>query len=233
MRKCYVPLAILLFFLPVFHLKAQEVDLLWQGQTYTPPFYKGKALWSSQSKISLLAIPHISGVSNPTSLTYKWIKNGTVLGNINGVGKNTLTFTDSILSQPQIVKVEILSASPAKVLASASMTITPISPILAIYENNPLYGFMFHREISGVHNLLEREVTFTAFPLFFSTVSRVDDTLSYSWRTGSDEADISSSVTYRTPEEAAGTSAVSVEASNRDKFLQSADKNFLIQFGDQ
>src|SRR3990167_8183019 len=124
MRKFYVLVITLLLVSPIFRLHAQEVDILWQGKTYTPPFYKGKTLWSSQSKIALLAIPHISGAGNPVNLTYKWIKNGTVLGNINGVGKNTLAFTDSILSKPQTIKVEILSEQKT-VLASASIFVTP------------------------------------------------------------------------------------------------------------
>jgi len=233
MRKFYVLVITLLLVSPIFRLHAQEVDILWQGKTYTPPFYKGKTLWSSQSKIALLAIPHISGAGNPVNLTYKWIKNGTVLGNINGVGKNTLAFTDSILSKPQTIKVEILSSSPGTVLASASVTITPVSPMLAIYENNPLYGFMFHREISGTYELREQEVTLTAFPLFFSAASRMTDSLSYQWRSNDGGVETSNSVTYRAPEDARGASAVSAEVSHEDKILQSSGKHFLIQFGNQ
>jgi len=109
MRKFYWILTITLLILPILHLRAQEVDILWQGETYTPPFYKGRALWSSQSRITFLAIPHGAGIGNPANLTYRWTQNGTVLGNINGIGKNTLSFTDSVLSKPQTIKIDVLS----------------------------------------------------------------------------------------------------------------------------
>ena len=49
-------------------VNAQSVDLLWQGETYVPPFYKGKSLWSDQSRITLFAIPQ--GLGNPANLNY-------------------------------------------------------------------------------------------------------------------------------------------------------------------
>ncbi|MDP2642027.1 MAG: hypothetical protein Q8P21_01920, partial [bacterium] len=150
MRKFYILLVTLLLILPVLHLQAQEVNLFWQGETYASPFYKGKALWSNQSRISFVAIPQ--GLGNSASLNYKWTRNGTVLGNINGIGRSTLSFLDSILSKSQIIKVEILS-SQSTVLAETSITVTPISPILAVYENNPLYGYMFHKEVAGTYQL--------------------------------------------------------------------------------
>ncbi|MDO8569322.1 MAG: hypothetical protein Q7R89_00845 [bacterium] len=209
---------------------AQSVDLLWQGDTYTPPFYQGKSLWSNQSRITFLAIPQ--GLGNPANLNYKWTKNGTVLGNINGVGKNTLSFTDSILSRPQTIEVDIISSNQGAVLASASVFVAPISPVLAIYENSPLYGFMFHKETSGIHELKEKEVTFTAFPLFFSVSNRGGGAVNYEWRTNiGEEAGTRNSVTYRAPDDAKGTSQVEVSASHKDKIVQSSSKSFLIKFG--
>lgn len=230
MKKCYFLLATLLLIAPVFYAEAQEVDILWQGEAYVSPFYKGKTLWSSQSKITFLAIPRGTGTGNSASLNYKWTKNGTVLGNISGVGKNTLTFTDSILSKPQTIEIDVLSGQNI-VLASASVTLAPILPMLAIYENNPLYGFMFHRETSGTHELQNREVTFTAFPLFFSALNRTDNRINYEWRTNiGGGAETGNSVTYRTPDNTTGSSQIEARASNEDKILQSSGKNFLIRF---
>ncbi|MDP3763903.1 MAG: hypothetical protein Q8Q92_04700 [bacterium] len=215
------------FLLPT-SANAQSVDILWQGGGYIPPFYKGRSLWSKQSIINFVAIPQ--GLGNPASLNYKWAKNGTVLGNINGIGINTLSFLDPILSKPQIIKVEIISADE-KILASASITVTPTSPTLAIYENNPLYGFMFHKETSGVYELQEKEITFAAFPFFFSALNRIDSTIGYEWRANAGKAETKNSVTYRTPDNAVGSSEVQANASSKDKITQSANKSFLIEFG--
>lgn len=209
---------------------AQSVDLLWQADTYTSPFYKGRALWSNQSRITLTAVPH--GLGSSANLIYKWTRNGTVLGNISGRGQNTIAFTDSVLSRPQTFKVDILSNDEI-VLTSMSSTFIPTSPNLVIYENNPLYGFMFHREMSGTRQLEEREITFTAFPFFFSASNRMDDALGYEWRTNTGGVETKNSVTYRTPEDAAGVSRVSIRAFNQDKIMQDTNKSFLVQFGNQ
>ena len=217
------------FLLPT-SIHAQSVDLLWQGETYTPPFYQGKTLWSNQSGITLVAMPQ--GLGNQANLNYKWSKNGTVLGNINGVGKNTLPYIDTVLSRPQTIKLEIFSLDD-DLLATNSIVITPSPPSVLIYEKNPLYGFMFHKEVSKTYPLSEREVTFTAFPLFFSALDRLNPGLTYEWRTNTGETEIRNSVTYRTLEGLSGSSLVSVNLANQDKIMQTSKKSFLIQFGKQ
>lgn len=207
---------------------AQGVDILWQGETYVPPFYQGGPLWSNQSRITLFALTQ--GLGNPTNLNYKWTKNGTVLGNINGMGKNTLAFTDSILSRPQVIRVDIISGQDT-VLASASVYVAPEPPTLDVYENNPLYGFMFHKAVDREYKFQDKETTFTAFPLFFSVSDRTDNKIDYEWRTNSGDIETKNSVTYRAPDDATGASQIQVSASSREQILQSFSKNFLIQFG--
>ena len=229
MKKFYILSVFTLLVLPIFSLNAQSVDLLWQGDTYTPPFYEGASLWSSQSMITFLAVPN--GLGDPANLFYIWTKDGTVLGNYNDVGKNSLSFYDTIISRPQTIKVDVLPFDESEILASATVFVAAISPTLAIYENNPLYGFMFHRETSGTHRLEDREVTFTAFPLFFTALNRFDSTLGYEWQTNVGNVETRNSVTYRTPEDASGISSVQVRALSRDKILQSGDNSFLVEFG--
>lgn len=229
MRKIFL-LSILFIALPAIS-QAQSVDLLWQGNTYTPPFYKGRALWSNQSGITLVAIPN--GLGNPSALNYKWTRNGTVLGSVSGQGKNVLRYTDSILGRPQTFKVEIISVDKG-VMAQASVSLAPTRPSLAVYENHPLYGFLFNKEVSGTHSLGGYEVTFAAFPLFFSSKHRHDGTTGYQWSTNAGgEAQNSNAVTYRTPEETSGTARVTIKAMNPTLVMQEASKTFSIQFGNQ
>lgn len=230
MKKFYFLLVTILLILPILSLHAQEVDLLWQGDTYVPPFYKGRTLWSSQSGIRFVAIPQ--GLGNAANLNYKWTKNGTVLGNISGAGKNTISFSDSILSRPQTIKVDIMSDQDG-VLATASTLVVPVLPTLSVYENNPLYGLMFHREVSGTHELKEREVTFGAFPFFFDIINRQDGVVSYEWRTNIGNVETGNMVTYRTPDNTSGLSEVRVRTFNTEKILQDANKSFLVEFKNQ
>lgn len=208
-------------------VSAQSVDLLWQGDTYTPPFYAGKSLWSKQTKVTFLAIPN--GLGNPKNLNYLWTKNGTVLGNISGVGKNSLSLMDTVFSKPVTIKVEILS-SQEETLAEKSVTLTPTSPTILVYENNPLYGFMFHQEVDGTYKMSGEEATFTGFPFFFGEKNRTASNLLYKWRTSNGEAG-TNSVTYRITSGEVGGSSVSLGLYDSDLIMQSANKSFLIQFG--
>ena len=227
--KSFYSLLIAFLLVPAFGASAQEVDILWQGETYTPPFYEGRTLWSNQSRITLVAIPQ--GLGNPASLNYKWIKNGTVLGNINGVGRNYLSFVDTVLSRPQTIEVEIIGGDRG-VLAKGSVYVVPRLPALAVYENSPLYGLMFHKEISE-YDMQNPEVVLAAFPLFFSATDRFDPAVEYEWLSNSGSKNRESSVTYRVPEGGSGSSQVTLKAKSLQNIMQSATKSLLLKFNSE
>lgn len=212
---------------------AQSVDLIWQGETYTTPFYKGLALWTTESRVTLVAIPQ--GLGGASNLYYKWTKNGTVLGNINGVGRNHISFVDPIISRPQEIKVEIISSDKETVLAGASTLIAPDTSSLAIYENDPLYGFMFHKETNGTYPLKNKEITFTMFPFFSSIDDRENNNLNYKWQTSDTGggAETGNSITYLGPEGVTGSAEIKASFSNTKNITQSAGKKFLVRFGTQ
>lgn len=225
---------LLLFFFFSFasfaHAQTVSVDLLWKGTGYTPAFYKGKDLWAKQGQIVFTAIPH--GFSNPASLIYKWRRNGEVLGSASGVGKSSLTLADSILSKPITIAIEIVD-SDDMILAERSEALKPTPVKLLIYEDNPLYGLMLHHETGASFLLREKEVSFSAAPLFYSAGSRNSPLLRYAWNTSGAGADQATNrVTFRIPE-GSGTANIFVNAKNSNKLLQSAEAFFAVQFGSQ
>lgn len=208
---------------------AQSVDLLWEGESYAPPFYQGGVPWSKQGYISLVAVPN--GLGAPQGLNYKWMRNGTVLGSLSGVGMNTLRLLDSVLSKAQEFRVEVVSIDN-EVLAQNTFTIRPRNPELLVYENNPLYGNIFHRALSGEYSLTGGEATLTAFPYLFPTESKDAPSLEYAWRSNAREDGQGSSITYRRPESVSGSTAVSVRVSDPEILLMPVTSGFLIQFGE-
>lgn len=209
---------------------AQEIDFLWQGDNYTPAFYDGRPLWANQTSVTIMAVPSIPGISNPANLNYKWTKNDVVLGTASGTGRNSLSFWDTVLGKPVKIRLEILSNAGA-ILASKTFTLTPAEPNLLVYENNPLYGILFNNETGASYTMRTDEVTYSAFPLFFTARDRFDPTINYSWSDTAGESESRNSVTYRIPEGASGSSQISVRAEHSNMIIQSARKNFLVQFG--
>ncbi len=230
MKKALFIFLLTTYYLLPTTLSAQSVDILYSGETYTPPFYQDGALWSKESFIHLLAIPN--GLGDPSKLDYKWSQNGTVLGAISGIGRNSIRFKDSIFSKPQAIKVEIISPDE-EVVALSRLDIKPQPTEILVYEKNPLYGFLFNTEVSTGYNLPQGEITFTAFPLFFSAQSYGSPNIGYVWRSNAGESSQTDSVTYRVPEGKGGFSEVSVEVTNSETFRQTAEQSFLVQFGNE
>ncbi len=208
-------------------VSAQSVDLLWHGVGYTPPFYLGGSLWAQEGSAVLFAVPQ--GLGNPTQLDYKWIQDGTVLGSLSGVGRNTLTVTDPLFSKSKRIELQIIG-SDEEILARQFLAITPVPPEVLIYEESPLLGFIFNREVSVGYQFSGQEVTFAAFPLFFST-SRADNGATYSWRSLAGEDSTENSVTYRIADDTLGSANISINITNPGTVRQLVEKNFLVQFG--
>jgi len=213
-----------------------SVDLLWEGEGYAPPFYEGRTMWANEGQITFLAVPNVfnsRGVRlNPNNLIYKWTQNDTILGESSGAGKNTLTLSDTILSLPETIEVDVLTDRDTTV-ATASINLTPGNPKLLIYEDNPLYGLLFNNEVGNQFTTAGKEFTFAAFPLSFATTIRSSANLSYNWQTGGSSSGTKNEVTYRTPESGTGTARIGVTVNSSNAITQSASRNFLVQFGSQ
>ena len=225
MKKIILALAI---FLPVVSF-AQTVDLLWQGENYVHPFYKGLPLWSNQSEITFVAF--IDEMDNIENLSYTWLRNDNVIGSSSGIGKNSISFLDTIFSKPISIEVEVYNENE-EFLASDSVTLVAQPPITLVYENSPLYGILFNREGVLGYNFenVGEEKVFTAFPFFFSAISKDSENLSYIWgKTVSQN----SSATYKAPDEISALSNIDVGIRNKEMFKQNSMNSFRVQFKKQ
>lgn len=213
------------------------VDILWEADSYTPPFYKGKALYSYQSLVTVIALPNMVNSSgtkiNPDNLIYKWTKDGKVLGGVSGYGKSKFSFSKSILSRPDEIEVEVTSTDK-KIKASGNIIIEPIEPKTVIYENNPLYGIIYEKAISGEFKLNGNEITLITTPYFFGK-NDVGEAIKYDWRMNgksiNNKPDTRQS-TFRNTEGVKGSTKISVDLQNESKELQSAGTGVFLNFGE-
>jgi hypothetical protein len=218
-------------------IKPAEVDLIWEAEGYTPAFYKGKALFSYQSKINFVAVPHIisaSGVEiSPKNLVYKWKNNGSVIESASGFGRNKYSLVGSVIARPLNISVEVSDLSGVSVKAEA--VVKPIDPIILLYEKNPLYGINFQKTLSATENLNDAEITVIGIPYFFGVQDLNSGELIYKWYingifTGN-SADQNIEV-FRRKEGTSGTSNISLSVEGLDKFLQTARGSFNLKFED-
>jgi hypothetical protein len=219
-----------------FSLKSAEVDLIWQAESYTPPFYQGKALFSHEERLEFVAIPHIigsNGAEIPASqLTYKWTKNGTVVGDFSGYGKNTYTMIGSIISVPIDMQVEV-SATDGTGIADAEVIASPVNPSIIFYQRDPLYGIQFQNALPTSFALTTKEIDILAVPFFFGGDDVGTSNLQYSWSINGSQIDNNLSRTdrvFRPANGTSGTSNISLSITNTNKILQMVDSGFNLTF---
>ncbi|MEX0934049.1 MAG: hypothetical protein WD003_02205 [Candidatus Paceibacterota bacterium] len=211
------------------------VSLLWESNTYTPAFYKGKALLTTDNKIVVTALPWFSvdGVSflNPQGLVYTWSRNGRVLGSLSGFGKQTLTITGPSLFQEMDLSVAI-SSFGGSLRGEASLTLSPQEPEIFFYEKHPLRGVLSERALGGEYSFFPDEITLHAEPYFFSQED-VGSNLVFTWLLNGKEITgaLGQEITLRKPEEA-GRSRIGLKITNRNNFLQEVRRFLSITFGE-
>lgn len=145
-----------------------EAAIVWEADTYTPPLYKGRSLFTSQSTLHFVAIPNIvrNGSRVPNSqLVFTWEHDGTILGSKSGTGQDSLTLTGSILSQPEVVAVEVKTLDGA--ISTRERIVVPIiGSRVRIYEDTPLLGTRFERALGATEIVTNQEITLRAYPYF-------------------------------------------------------------------
>ncbi len=210
------------------------VDIIWESQGYTPPFYQGKSLFAYQNTVKVYAIPHLSqtaGVEiDPRTLVYKWKENDKVIQDQSGYGKQTLTLQQDI-PRSLIIEVEVSTANGSQ-KAVGTINLTPTDPAISFYVDNPLYGVLFNKSISARLNLTEPEVTLRAVPYSFN-INSSQSNLTYDWSINNfTQPDLAKnqSVTLRTQENAEGNSEVKLDIRNDADILQGANASLNIFF---
>jgi hypothetical protein len=215
-------------------IKTAGLDLIHEANTYTPPFYKGRSLFTTQSNVTIAALADLR--ENNTRLSknqiiYNWYRDGQYISSISGVGKDSAVFTGGILSKPFDISV-LAESLNSDLKAKKIVYIKNTAPNVVLYENNPIYGNIFEKALTGTFNFDREEVGITAVPYFFSAEKRASGSLKYSWfengkKIGDDT--FGSFINYLNPERSAnGVSNLRVRINNSENFLQSGENSFKI-----
>ncbi len=215
-----------------------SMDIIWQAQTYTPPFYKGRALYTYQSDVEFIAIPAIVGTNgalmDPKTLVYTWTRNGTVIGAASGYGKNVFKTSSGVLARALTIQVDATTPDNS-IKTTRTIELGGISPEIVLYENHPLYGMLYNTALPETFNLSTKEIAVSAVPYFFGVARRDAPTLSYEWKmNGSTIANQANpaSLVLRQPEGSGGGDAsISLSIQDIQNMIQYAQKTFNITFG--
>lgn len=146
---------------------------------YVPKFYEGLSLPVDTGSVSVTAYPSLSdgeGLLPPSSLSFSWYVNGSILKNSSGLGKQRLTFNlDYIRSTSE---VRVLVSTPRGLLSEKTITITPHSVMPLIYTYDDVFGTNF-TTLVGSRFQTVKDFTFSLEPMYVPSNERKSAT--YTW----------------------------------------------------
>lgn len=215
------------------------VDLLFETISYTPPFYKGKAMNINQGTVVVVAFPEMFDQNgrkfSTKELVYSWKKDNVVAPDVSGVGKNYLTFSGTVPIRDAKIDVTVSSLDQS-ITANGSVNIDTGSPKIVFYENSPIYGLMMNRAIKNTVQMLSDEFSLIAIPYFFSSGYAATPDLDYSWSLNGktlQNQEPKNSFTVRQEKAGAGTANIALKISNNIRIFQFTNNSFTINFQKQ
>ncbi|QQG38025.1 MAG: hypothetical protein HYS26_00515 [Candidatus Kaiserbacteria bacterium] len=166
-------------------VRPTEIDLLWESDSYVPPFFRGRALPSAGTQVRLQAIARLArpdGSLVPSADTiYTWKRNDTVLKSVSGRGK-----ARAVIDSPPLFGVDQISvearSTDGTLIARKVLRLPSVEPILALYREHPLFGVLYHEALGTQTNLAETQTTFVAVPYFADAAAAGESSLDYAWK---------------------------------------------------
>ncbi len=211
-----------------------NIDLLWEAtDSYVPPFYEGKALPTSQSKVRVVAIPNTnigSGGISPGNFVYQWKLNFDPDQDQSGYSKNAFIYANSFLNKSDTISVTASSTSGGG-SADASIDIPINNPLILFYENNPLLGLDFSKALNNGFDVTGRDARIVAEPFFFSPKDPTSNELTYTWTMNNNPINTPSTpnqIAFSRTADQTGQSRISLSIDSVTKLYLSAQSFFLI-----
>jgi hypothetical protein len=160
------------------------LDLLWEADSYTPPFYQGRALPSAGGQVRVAAIPHLIRANGsavaPADIVFTWKKDGQLLESASGRGRASAVIEGPTLFGSEAITVDAVSSDGA-LQAETILRLADTKPRLELYEDHPLFGILFGQALGATTFMPDNEMTFAAVPYFAPVQSTADRNLEYDW----------------------------------------------------
>lgn len=207
-------------------LRTAKVDLLWEAaDSYTPPFYKGKAMFVNNGLVRVTAIPARSA---PKNISFEWSRNDSVDLSVSGYNKNSITFRNETLKQQERISV---TAESGLFRGNNSLTITPTKPQIVLYQKQEGFIDYNNGRLSSIATSAPG-ITLRFEPYFFSTPGGMDKNLVFEIKNNENQIygdQRQNEISFSRPENG-GESSIEVGVGTIVYSLQNALRQFTILF---
>lgn len=217
-------------------LRPSVMVLLWQADdSHVPPFYKGKALATPESRIKVVAMPEIrdgKNIVSPQNMTYSWKNNYENNVDGSGYGKNYFTFSNDYLDDSSTISVTAQTVDQ-KYSSSANISINNTNPEIIFYKKDSVLGTIWEKDVEDGHQITDTEVI-QAEPYFISPKQVTHPFLVWNWYINDNMINVSefrkNSIPLKVQPDIHGTSTIKLEINNTNKIFETAKKEINVQF---
>lgn len=163
-------------------INPSEVELIWEGvDSYTPPFYRGKAFPSPEGLIKVVAIPNSNTIKQGKgSITYTWKSGDNTVQGASGYNKDSYVFQNSELNDSEKVTVTAESVN-GQYSATNTVEVPITQPKIVFYKRSPTEGILYNQALTDESFISEDEVTVVAEPYFLAFKGK-EAVFSYKWK---------------------------------------------------
>lgn len=209
----------------------EQPMIIWWTDTSAPYWYKGKALPSPGSIVTIMAIPGAGFGEPASSLMYSWNINVEPYPEISGIGKNSFTLKTSLVpdvSQQVVVRISNRSQT---ITQEATLVLPTRDPELFVYKLNPSGLTDFSNVVSSFGGEAGEAFDFIAEPFYFMPEQIAS--LKYTWRvnnqiiTGEEQPNI---LKVKTSPGQISENTISVQAAGPGFNEQKAEYSFNASF---
>jgi hypothetical protein len=211
-----------------------KIDIEWEPiESYTHPFYEGRALSGEESDIKAVAVVEIetlAGKLDPKKLFYTWNYNGYYVHNFSKTGGDNIRFTLDQLQNTNTLEVKVFSNNRQEMLlGEKTIYIKPKQSLLIVYRSDANPILMYANAINKKYEpyIVEKgeSLDVQVSPFFFSVSSPQGSTLNYLWSlngiTSNTAKDVSFS--YTVPNKISKDRSIGIKVSNDKKLLQEGE----------
>ena len=208
-----------------------EVDVLWEAiNSYTPPFYKGKAMPPLEANISAVAIA--TGLPG-ADLMYTWEKDEQRQAAQSGRNKDLFGYIGTPLDQQNSIAVTV--SSPSGTFEKRKSAVIPYqSSEVLFYEDDSQLGTLFNKNIKNGHIVGDsKKISLTAIPYFLSADTLSSKSIEMIWAVNNGslpEQKVKNKIILEGLTGTSGESVISIFIKNKIKIFEEGKVGVSLQF---
>jgi hypothetical protein len=210
-------------------IRPADVALVMEPQSESHAFYRGGSLLAGEGKLRIVAVPDLrTSTGAPiaaSSLVYTWRNGNQILEAASGVGKQVLSAKAPVRYRDTVISVTV-STRDSSIVGYAEVLVSPVDPVVRIYEYDPLLGPRYERALGRSVAIGGKEATFRAVPFHFGSLPTL------TWSVNGAASQTGKDITVRPGGNGTGRALLGVGAASQEP-SQSGSADVSVVFGQQ